>query len=254
MPALSLLDFDIIGEEMRGMRLPYSTFTDEELREKLAYKRNNLAAIVVCGDGLHDYVNDDDLHTTPEMVSMFKDDLAMFCLYGLISIGFFGTSVENGKPKMIDSCGKNIGALYGSIYEKMTGEEYAKRDRIESLLIDQRDQRRFVNYLRNVKKAALSTLVSQMDEQRFAEDGATTESRLAEKCLSADGMFLQILQRLGRTYAAAGSPKMHLHTADAERLAAGIRELSMPYRKLLEDDDVPTLKTYTTTDMKPIRV
>jgi hypothetical protein len=230
---------------MRGYCLPYSSFTRDGIRDVLAHKRNNIAAIIVCADGLEEYL----AATTNATVDMgavndIYDEIAKFSSYGILGIGYFGISVENGMPKRVDSCGTNVGKLYGSVYETLTPEEYASMDRAQSMLLDQRDNRRFLQYIRSVEANMLDTLSNIFTESE-SEDPAIM------KCLEYDSFFVNVAIKVGR--ATASGERESRITGTAQRILSELKDAIQPYRRLLEDDKVVNLKTYTMTDLKPVK-
>ena len=234
-----------LGWAMRGYRLPYSSFTRDGIRDVLAHKRNNIAAIIVCADGLEEYVSSSTNSTIDmDAVNDIYDEIAKFCSYGILGIGYFGISVEDGMPKRVDSCGNNIGKLYGSVYETMTAEEYAAMDRVQSMLLDQRDNRRFLQYIRSVEKDMIDTL-SNVFAERESEDPAII------KCLEYDILFVDAATRVGRV-TALGRQETHI-IGTAARILEDLKAVIRPYRRLLEDDKVVNLKTYTMTDLQPVK-
>ena len=233
-----------IGWAMRGYRLPYSSYSHEEVRDVIAHKRNNIAAVITCVDGLEEYLDSDlQQNLDADIVNDLYDEMAKFCSYGLLGIGYFGISFEDGMPKRVDSCGKNVGALYGSAYEKMTGEEYSKMDRLQSMLLDQRDNRRFLQYIKSLENHMLESM-STVFSERESDDPAII------KCLEFDALFSRIAVSIGRSSESGRAATRSL--GSARGILAELSETLRPYRRFLEDDRVTNLKDYTMTDLKPV--
>ena len=229
---------------MRGFRLPYSSYGPAEVRDVIAHKRNNIAAIIICADGMQEYLASAGYDASVEAINELYDEIAKFCSYGLLGIGYFGISVEDGMPKRVDSVGNNVGKLYGSAYENMTGEEYAKMDRVESMLLDQRDNRRFLQYIKSMETNMINTMSNVFDE-RNSEDPAIV------KCLEFDTLFTKIAVCVGR-----GGERVREETYSvgaANRITDELMKIVAPYRRLLEDDRVTNIRDYTMTDLKPVK-
>lgn len=237
-------DYAFLQHFNRGYCLPYSTYDPSYAETVLQYKRNNAAALVICLDGLREYV-DSDIKTQKETVAMLFDEMASFCVNGVFGIGFYGVSVENGMPMRVDSCGINISKQYRSVYAKMTAEQYASLDRIESMTLDQREERKFRRHILKYKYALEDTLHSVLEE-RDAENASPVIAR----CMKLDRMFLAVCSEIGRMDAA--SAQLPINIWNVPRQISEVERLMEPYRELLEDDDTLLIGDYTMTDMKPV--
>lgn len=243
---ISFTDSEIIAAAQRGMRLPYSDYSDELVDNLLAHKRNNIAAIVTCADGISEYVGDGGFAAQAEALHELYDEIAQFCLFGLLGIGYFGISVEDGVPHRVDSTGTSLAELYGSVYATMSASEYAEMDRIDSMLLDQKDTRRFNKYLRTLKAKLSESFVSKLTEA-----SASRNSRV-DRCLAADDLFCQILIKIGRHGGGTGKYTESYIINNVSQISRDINGIVEPYRTLLEDDMVTNLAGYTMTDLKPV--
>lgn len=230
---------DIILKAQRGLRLPYSKYAVSVNNDILAHKRNNAAAIVVCADSVSDLCDEkDSIEDKTLILNAMCEEIMKYCSYGLIGIGYFGIVVENGKPARIDSTGKNISKLYGSVYDNISIKDYSEMSRIDSMLLDQKEERRFNKFLEIEMREIEQTLVPLFKEFGVADS-------CIRKCLGLDEMFCKLYticktNNCANTYGTAIS------------VAKQVNKLIEPYRYLLEDDNVANLRGYTMTDMKPI--
>ena len=239
-------DYKFIQKFIRGHRLPYSKYDDSYLENVLEHKQNNAAAISVCLDALESYIKSPDVTTGVEGINMLYDEMAQFCVEGLFGIGFFGVSVENGIPVRVDSCGMNISKQYRSVYRDITPDQYKNMNRIESMILDQREERKFRQYVLKYKHALANTLLTVLDE---ADNAERTSNATIQKCLALDQLFSNVCSKIGRT-----DPKNFGGNVawNALEVLSDLKMMMMPYRETLNARNVATLPGYTIADLNPV--
>ena len=240
-------DYKFASEFTRGKRLPYSHYEDPYITTLLTYKKNNAAAIIVCLDALASSIADIDRRTKNENIALLLDEMAGFCLNGLFAIGFFGVSVEDGMPIRVDSCGINLTKQYRSVYRHMTREEYDKLTRVESMTLDQREERKFRRYLLKFKFALCEGLSTVIVESR----AAVTRKGDFATCLKYDQMFCDVLIQIRRN--APNADYTIINDWALKKSFDELRKLTEPYKKILDrETSIAKIGDYTRTEMKPI--
>ena len=179
---------DFIFSFCSGMSLPYSSYRDEALEQILSYKKNNLKAAEMTIKAITVYQSDISISMKLEILDQLVNELTSFLLNGLFGIGFWGISVENGKPIRVDSMGVNISKKYDSVYSDMTEDEYNALDRTESMVIDQEEARKFNKYILWYKSKIAETLVPQINIVN--PDG----NPLISECMEIDSMLRNALR------------------------------------------------------------
>ena len=179
-----------------GMGLPYTSYSDEALERIICYKKNNLKAAERTIKAITAYQSDVSIISQIEILEQLVKELNGFLLNGLFSIGFWGISVENGKPIRVDSMGANISKRYDSVYSNMTEEEYNSLDRTESMVIDQEEARKFNKYILWYKTKISETLVPQISIQSENKNPLHTSNAIT---LNASA-FYRSLEKIGNEF------------------------------------------------------
>ena len=228
-----------------GKSLPYTEYSDESIEQILQYKKNNLAASIAVLDGIVEYANDKNTPTTREAINLLIDELSEFALNGLFAIGFYGISVEDGKPIRVDSLGKNISKRYDSVYLDMTEAEYLSLDRIDSMILDQKEMRKFMRYLAWYKSKISDTLVPILSMESLS-----TWTDEAKECRELDDLFKNILRKTSRYAMNSGSALKKFTTYDAIGMAERLMILVEPWKeKLKKDKNIVSPSPYTPTEI-----
>lgn len=240
-------DYRFLSEFTRGKRLPYSSYEESYITSLLTYKKNNAAALIVCLDALASSIADPDIETKNENTTMLLDEMAGFCINGLFGIGFFGVSVEDGMPVRVDSCGINITKQYRSVYRHMSREEYDRLSRVESMTLDQREDRKFRRYILKFKCALCSNLSTIIVENREA---LTRKGEFA-MCLKFDQMFCEVAIQIRRN--SENMQGFIMNDWALKKAFAELQRILEPYKQMLKrESSVAKIGDYTRTEMTPI--
>ena len=223
-----------------GMGLPYTSYSDEALERIICYKKNNLKAAERTIKAITAYQSDVSIISQIEILEQLVKELNGFLLNGLFSIGFWGISVENGKPIRVDSMGANISKRYDSVYSNMTEEEYNSLDRTESMVIDQEEARKFNKYILWYKTKISETLVPQISIQ------SENKNPLISECLAIDTMLRNALR--------ITSP---LHTSNAITLNASafyrsLEKIGNEFTRYEAGTGVVAPPKYSTDELDPV--
>ena len=134
----------------------------------------------------------------------------------------------------------------------MTAEEYAQLDRIDSMILDQRENRKFSRYLFWYKgkiAETLSPVLNATGDDEWSEDMQT--------CHALDTVFRNILRQATRSKNTQDTYRpIHFTVLDAVNIAKKLKKEVANWRdKLHEDDNVVAPAPITPTEIfQPIKI